>query len=45
MIKTQLKFQSKMPAIQTLLHLQRITETFKFQAQFDLNGQGHQFSH
>ena len=44
MINTQLKFEGKTSTFQKLLHSQGVTQTFKFQGRFDLEGQGHQFS-
>ena len=46
MTNTQLKFEGKIPTAQKLLHSRGITQIFKFQGQFDLEGQGqgHKFS-
>ena len=46
MIKTQLKFEGKIPTVQKLLYSQGITQDFRFLGQFDNEdqGQGHQFS-
>ena len=37
MLNKQLKFEGKIPTVQKLLHSHKI---FKFQGQFDLEGQG-----
>ena len=44
MINTQLEFEGKIPTFQKLLHSQVTTQKLTFQCQYDLKGQGHQFS-
>ena len=46
MINTQLEFEGKIPTVQSCCTDKELQKTFKFQGQFDLEGQaqGHQFS-